>query len=68
MSWERLQFSEDCSWFILSNSSPAITVKHFLENHEMIVNGHPLYSPNYAPADMFIFPEVETTLKGVKNI
>ena len=60
---------EDSSWFILSNSSPAhffITVKHFLKNHDMMVNSHPPYSPNYTPADIFLFPEVETALKGVK--
>ena len=44
----------------------AFTVKHFLENHEMIITSQPSYSPNYAPADIFIFPKVETTFKGVK--
>jgi len=69
MSGERLQFSEDSSWFILCNSSPthsAITFKHFLENHEMIVMSQPSYSPNYVPADIFIFPKVETTVNRVK--
>jgi len=69
MSRERLQFSEDISWFILRNSSPThsdTTVKHFLANYDMTINSHPPYSPNYAPPDSFIFPKVETTLKGVK--
>jgi hypothetical protein len=47
-------------------SFSVMTVKHFLENHKMMVTSYQPYSPNYAQANIFRFPKVETTFKGVR--
>jgi AraC-like DNA-binding protein len=36
----------------------------YLTKHQTSVVPHPLYSPDLAPADFFLFPKLKTTLKG----
>jgi hypothetical protein len=42
----------------------AAIVKKFLVNRNAAVLHHPLYSPNLAPADYFLFPKFKLPLKG----
>jgi hypothetical protein len=43
------------SWFL---------VRDFLAKHATTVLPQPLYSPDLAPADFFLFPKLKSTLKG----
>jgi transposase len=36
----------------------------FLVKHKMAVIRHPLYSPDLAPCDFFLFPKIKLKLKG----
>jgi len=57
---------ESGDWFLLHNvpSHNATIVKQFLGQRKVIVLDHPPYSPDLAPADYFLFPEVKSHLKG----
>jgi len=37
---------------------------HLPGKHQTSVVSHPPYSPDLAPADLFLFPKLKTTLKG----
>jgi len=39
-------------------------VKQFLANKNIIVHEHPPYSPDLAPCDFCLFPEIKSVLKG----
>jgi histone-lysine N-methyltransferase SETMAR len=39
-------------------------VNTFLAKHCVVDISHPPYSPDLAPADLFLFPTVKTALKG----
>jgi len=58
---------ESGDWFLLHDNAPshnATTVKQFLAQRKVTVLDHPLYSPDIAPADYFLFPKVKSHLKG----
>ena len=57
-------------WFFHWDNAPSHTaskVKEFLTKKEIKVIEHPLYSPDLAPADYFLFPKVKLALAG-KNL
>jgi len=39
-------------------------VKTFLTKHKITVLEHPLYSPDLAPCEFFLFPKIKSVLKG----
>jgi hypothetical protein len=58
---------ESGDWFLLHDNAPshnATIVKQFLAQQKVPVLDHPLYSPDSAPADYFLFPKVLSHLKG----
>ena len=58
---------ESGDWFLLYDNalSPNATiVKQFLAQRKVTVLDHPPYSPDLAPADYFLFPQVKSHLKG----
>jgi len=58
---------ESGDWFLLHDNTPshnATNVKQFLAQWKVTVLDHPLYSPDLAPADYFVFPKVKSHLKG----
>jgi len=42
----------------------ALSVKTFLTKHKITVLEHPPYSPDLAPCDFFVFPKINSALKG----
>jgi hypothetical protein len=61
------QFRAEGSWFLLQDNAPshsALVVKTFLAKHGAVETSHPPYSPDFAPADFFLFPTVKTSLEG----
>jgi histone-lysine N-methyltransferase SETMAR len=63
----RPQFRAEGSWFLLNDNAPsnsALVIKIFLAKHGVVEISHPPYSPDLAPADLFLFPTVKTALKG----
>jgi len=58
---------ESLDWFLLHDNAPPhnpTIVKQFLAQRKVIVLNHPPYSPDLAPADYFLFPKVNSNLKG----
>ena len=53
---------ESGDWFLLHDN--ATIVKQFLAQRKAHVLDHPPYSPDLAPADYFLFPKVNSHLKG----
>jgi transposase len=42
----------------------SLLIHEFLSKHKMTLISQPPYSPQLAPADFFLFPELKFTLKG----
>jgi len=42
----------------------ALLIREFLTKHEATVVSQPPYSPDLAPADLFLFPKLKSSLKG----
>jgi len=42
----------------------SLLVRSYLAKHQTSIVPHPPYSPDLAPADIFLFPKLKTTLKG----
>ena len=58
---------ESGDWFVLHDAAPshsATIVKLFLAQRKVTVPHHPMYSPDLALADYFLFPKVKSHLKG----
>jgi len=58
---------QSSEWFLLQDNAPshnAAIVKKFLVNRNVAVLHHPPYSPDFAPADYFLFPKLKFSLKG----
>jgi histone-lysine N-methyltransferase SETMAR len=54
------------NWILHNNSvtcHQALLVREFLASHNMLSLPHPLYSPDLAPADFFLFPKMKMQLK-----
>jgi len=46
------------------HNNALLLIPSYLGKHHTSVVPHPHYSPNLAPADVFLFPKLKTTLKG----
>ena len=58
---------ESGDWLLLHNnalSHNVTIVKQFLAQQKVTVLDHPMFSPDLAPADYFLFPKVKSHLKG----
>jgi len=58
---------ESADWFLLHDNAPshnATIVKQFLAQRKVTVIDHPLYSPDLAPADYFLFRKMKYHSKG----
>jgi len=58
---------ESGGWFLLhdnASSHNTTIIKQFLAQRKVTVLDLPPYSPDLAPADYFLFPKVESHLKG----
>jgi len=47
-----------------SPAHTALSVRQFLMKNVMTTASHPLYSPDLAPCDFFLFPRLKRDLKG----
>jgi len=57
------------SWVLHQVDAPAhkvLSVEMFLTKHKITILEYPLYSPDLAPCDFFLFPEIKSVLKGTK--
>jgi histone-lysine N-methyltransferase SETMAR len=55
------------NWILHNDNAPchrALLVREFLTNHNMLPLPHPPYSPDLAPAYIFLFPKMKMQLKG----
>jgi len=58
---------ENQTWMLHHDNAPAhvsLLISIYLAKHQTSVVPHPPYSPDLAPADLFLFPKLKTTLKG----
>jgi len=58
---------ENQTWMLHHDNAPAhasLLIRSYLAKHQISVAPHPPYSPDLAPADFFLFPNLKTTLKG----
>jgi len=56
---------------ILHHNAPAhalLLIRSYLAKHQTSFVPHPPYSPDFAPADSFLFPKLKTILKDVVSI
>ena len=61
------EFWENQTWMLHHDSASAhksLLIRSYLAKHQTSVVTHPPYSPDLAPADFFLFPNLKTTLKG----
>jgi len=64
---KRPELWENQTWMLHHDSAPAhasLLICSYLAKHQTSVVPHPLYSPDLAPAHFFLFPKLQTTLKG----
>ena len=57
------------TWMLHHDNAPAhasILILEFLTKHETTVVPQPPYSPDFAPADFFLFPKLKSSLKGCR--
>jgi len=50
------------SWFLLRDNAPAhqsVLVKAFLAKNTVTTQEHPRYSPDLAPVDFYLFPQLK---------
>jgi hypothetical protein len=47
-------------------SDTSVLTQQFLAKYEMAVIPHPMYSPDLAPCDFFLFPKMKLKLKGCR--
>jgi len=55
------------TWLLHHDNVPAhaaLLTRRFLTDNNMTVVPHPLYSPDLAPCDFFLFPKLKMKLKG----
>ena len=58
---------ENQTWMLHHDNAPAcasLLIRSYLTKHQTSVVPHPPYSPDLAPADVFLFPKLKNTLKG----
>jgi len=55
------------NWILHHDNAPAhraVTTSEFLAKHNIPSLPNPLYSPDLAPCDFFLFPQLKKTMKG----
>ena len=55
------------NWFLPHDNAPAhrlLLVKDFLAKNNVATLEHPPHSPDLAPVDLFLFPQLKSVLKG----
>jgi len=55
------------SWILHHDNAPAhkaLSMREFLATKQINVLEHPVYSPDIAPSDFFLFPKIKEVLKG----
>jgi len=55
------------NWILHHDNAPAhraVTTNEFLAKHDLSSLPHPPYSPDLAPCDFFLFPQLKKTMKG----
>jgi transposase len=55
------------SWFFLHDNAPAhrsVFVSDFIANNNVTILEHPPNSPDLVPADVYLFPQMKSVLKG----
>ena len=64
---ERVEAWTKNTWMLHHDNAPAhgsLFIREFLTKHETTVVPQPPYSPDLAPADFFLFPNLKSSLKG----
>jgi len=64
---KRPEMWENQTWMLHHDNAPAyasLLIRSYLTKHQTSVVPHPPYSPDLAPADVFLFPKLKNTLKG----
>ena len=64
---KRPELWENQTWILHHDNAPthvSLHIRSYLAKHQTSVVPHPPYSPDLAPADLFLFPKFKTTLKG----
>jgi len=64
---KRPEFWENQTWMLHHKNAPAhayLLVRSYLAQHQISVVPHPPYSLDLAPADIFLFPKLKSTLQG----
>jgi len=65
----RPEMWKNSSWVLHQDNAPAhnaLSVKTFLTKHKITMLKHPPYSPDLAPCDFFLFPKINSALKGTR--
>jgi len=63
---KRPELWENQTWMLHHDNAPAhasLLIGSYLTKHQTSVVPHPPYSPDLAPPDFLLFPELKTTLK-----
>jgi len=66
MRRKRPELWENQTWMLHYDNAPAhgtLLIRSYLAKHQTSVVPHSPYSPDLAPADIFLFPKLKTTLK-----
>jgi len=61
---DKLQMRRVAAEFVPRLLTDALLIREFLTKHETTVVPQPLYSPDLAPADFFLFSKMKSSLKG----
>jgi len=64
---KRPEFWEKQTWMLHHDNVRAyssLLIRSYLAKHQTSVVPHPPYSRDLAPAEVFLFPKLKTTLKG----
>ena len=64
---KRPELWENQTWMLYHNNAPAhalLLIRSYLAKHQRSVVPHPPHSPDLTPADFFLLPKLQTTLKG----
>ena len=59
------------SWILHHDNAPAhraVTTDEFLAKHNILSPPHPPYSPDLAPCDFFLFPQLKKIVKVADSI
>ena len=60
---------KNASWILHHDNAPAhnaLSVKRYLAKNNIPVMEYPLYSPDLAPCDFFLFLKIKSSLKGTR--